>query len=550
MISRHHRPADPPAVAGIREFDLRRGIITTDVTPAAARCLTVLFLVVVFAVPLGQIAEELRRAQRPTVLSLFDGLPTRKHLHSVEEMLETTSVPRSFAQRHVQLAATRWGGFGNMKCVVGRDGWLFYAPGVDLVTGRGILDPERLKCRAKDRLNAGEADFHPDPRPAVAQFAETCRQYGATLVLVPLPDKASLQPAQLSGAAQFREAVPPPQNPGFAQFVEEMGKRGVEVFDATPTVVAPDDRRFLAQDTHWTPEWMDEVARALADRLRPRVSTASPESSQALRPQTVSRSGDLVDMLRLPAWQQLFSPQEVSVQYVVDPRTRLPWQPRTDAEVLFLGDSFANIYSLEVMGWGDGAGFVEHLSFHLRRPIDRIVRNDNGAWATRQALADELARGKDRLRGKKIVIWEFASRELMVGNWRPVTMQLQQPEPREFVVPHAGRRADVTGRVEALARPPRPGTVPYKDHIVALHLSEIESDDARLNGGQALIYLWSMRNNVWTAAARWQPGQRVRVTLRPWADVEAKLGAVNRGDLSDEDVTFQEPCWGDEVIEP
>jgi len=47
-----------------------------------------------------------------------------------------------------------------------------------------------------------------------------------------------------------------------------------------------------------------------------------------------------------------------------------------------------------------------------------IAQNDSGAFATRQTLARELASGSDRLQGKRVVIWEFASRELSVGDWK------------------------------------------------------------------------------------------------------------------------------------
>jgi alginate O-acetyltransferase complex protein AlgJ len=49
-----------------------------------------------------------------------------------------------------------------------------------------------------------------------------------------------------------------------------------------------------------------------------------------------------------------------------------------------------------------------------------IAQNDSGAFATRQALARELSAGEDRLQGKRVVIWEFASRELSVGDWKPI----------------------------------------------------------------------------------------------------------------------------------
>jgi alginate O-acetyltransferase complex protein AlgJ len=58
---------------------------------------------------------------------------------------------------------------------------------------------------------------------------------------------------------------------------------------------------------------------------------------------------------------------------------------------------------------------VEQLSYVLRRPIDRIVQNDDGAFATRAMLSQS---GSDRLGGKRVVIYQFAARELAFGDWR------------------------------------------------------------------------------------------------------------------------------------
>ena len=79
-----------------------------------------------------------------------------------------------------------------------------------------------------------------------------------------------------------------------------------------------------------------------------------------------------------------------------------------------LGDSFSNIYSLESMGWGTSAGFVEQLSYSLRRPVDRLMQNDQGAFATRAMLQ----RDPGRLDRKRVVIYQFAARELAVGDWK------------------------------------------------------------------------------------------------------------------------------------
>ena len=50
--------------------------------------------------------------------------------------------------------------------------------------------------------------------------------------------------------------------------------------------------------------------------------------------------------------------------------------------------------------------------------MDTLAINDNGSYATRAALAAGIRRGRDRLSGKKVVIYAFASRELALGDWR------------------------------------------------------------------------------------------------------------------------------------
>jgi alginate O-acetyltransferase complex protein AlgJ len=60
------------------------------------------------------------------------------------------------------------------------------------------------------------------------------------------------------------------------------------------------------------------------------------------------------------------------------------------------------------------AGFAEHLSRALRRPVDRIVQNDAGAYATRAQVHGSPL----RLAGKRVVIYQFAARELSFGDWK------------------------------------------------------------------------------------------------------------------------------------
>jgi alginate O-acetyltransferase complex protein AlgJ len=56
-----------------------------------------------------------------------------------------------------------------------------------------------------------------------------------------------------------------------------------------------------------------------------------------------------------------------------------------------------------------------------------------------------------------------------------------------------------------------------------------------------------MRDNVLTPTARFRPGDRVTLRLRPWADVADRYEKINRSEIDDTAVQLEEPCWGEIV---
>jgi len=126
-------------------------------------------------------------------------------------------------------------------------------------------------------------------------------------------------------------------------------------------------------------------------------------------------------LLRLPPGTKRYGLERVELQQVTRKDNTL-WKSDPSADVLLLGDSFSNIYSLLALNWGRSAGFAEQLSYHLQRPLDRISFNDNGSYATRRELARRLAIGQNPLQGKKVVIWEFTARELAQGDWKKISI--------------------------------------------------------------------------------------------------------------------------------
>jgi hypothetical protein len=397
---------------------LRRGIIHTDVQRGVAGLLVGLFLILIGSVPLSQAYLEHREGEESPFLDLFRRKPSAESVRQLEKDIEQGSYAKSYTQPRMQLLLTRFGRVGNKLALVGQQGYLYYKPGVAHVSGPGFLDPDVQRSREKDALDSGEPAIVADPRPAILAFHAALAQRGIRLVLLPVPDKAALagEPLHGRGAPQMR-----PENPDFRRLLRELHERGVAVFDVAPGLVT-DPCLFLAQDTHWTPSFMARVALDLASYVK--QVAPLPESTNGGRwhavPRPMTRLGDLVDMLKLPETETFFQPQSVVVSSVRDAEDS-PWEADEHADVLLLGDSFTNIFSLEGMGWGDAAGLAPQLSLALDRPLDVIAQNDSGAFATRQTLARELASGSDRLHGKRVVIWEFASRELSVGDWKPLS---------------------------------------------------------------------------------------------------------------------------------
>lgn len=409
-------PTDPS-----HDEQLRRGLINTDIERGTAWLLVSVFLLAIFAVPFSQAYLEKKEDEESPLLELFRRPPTAENLHQLEKDVEQSSYPKLYVQPRLQLQLTQRGRVGNKLAIIGQQGWLYYKPGVLHVGGPGVLDADVHASRQKDVLDAGEAAILADPRPAIIGFHRALAQRGIRLVLLPIPDKVALAPQHLHSRALSGW----PKNPDYDALLAELGRSGVAVFDLRRGLGAPPkESLFLEQDTHWTPSFMQSQARALARYVTDSVALPAAEAPELHAvPQAVSRVGDLVDMLKLPEEQAAFAPQAVTVQQVQD-ATGTPWEPDPKADVLLLGDSFTNIFSLEGMGWGVSAGLAPHLSLALGRPLDVIAQNDSGAFATRQALARELAAGNDRLAGKRVVIWEFASRELSVGDWKLLSYAL------------------------------------------------------------------------------------------------------------------------------
>jgi hypothetical protein len=436
---------DQPLPAGghSREETAKIEVGHTTVAPWLARWLVGTFLIAIAGVPILEIfgARSYGDQQRVT-WSQFAGLPhaVRSHLvgaapgttlwrrvvsanrevlsrlSGFERALENRSLLGRTLRRPAQRVMAGWLGTGNERVYVGREGWLFYRSDVESITGRGFLDPGQLERRVEG-ASEWTAPPQPDPRPAIVQFHRDLQRRGIHLIVMPTPLKPGVHPEMLAPGAASDGVL---QNRSFSGFVEDLTRSGILVFDPGESLVSAraGSPQYLKTDTHWLPETMEGVAELLGAFIDTHVplpdASAAPYHVDRLE---VRNAGDTARMLDLRENDLLFPPEAVWVRRILQPDGSL-WRSSRAADVLLLGDSFTNIYSLESMGWGTSAGFAEQLSYVLRRPLERLVQNDQGAFATRAMLQ----RDADRLTGKRLVIYQFAARELTFGDWKVIPL--------------------------------------------------------------------------------------------------------------------------------
>ncbi|MCP3964423.1 MAG: hypothetical protein GY719_41880 [bacterium] len=349
----------------------------------------------------------------------------KQRLNDFERRLEEDSHLRAVTLSDVQLFLAGVGGVGNESVYLGQHDWLILRAGFDYLTGPPFLDPSGLERRRR-AAPAWQPAPRPDPRPAILDLHRQLAARGIRLLLLPAPTKPMIHPESLLTGLAESAATTGLQNPSFRAFRAELEAHGALIFDPAPTLLEnlreTGREQYLRTDSHWTPGAVDAVARDLAERIRSiELPWAGTPVTWRRQSTTLSGVGDLERSLMLPGGQELFTPQAVELQQVRTRRGR-PWRPDPRAEILILGDSFTNVFSDPGTNWGTGAGLAEQLSFHLKRPVDRVAINAGGVAATRRRLVQDLAAGRDRLVGKKVVIWQFAIRTLAVGDWELVDL--------------------------------------------------------------------------------------------------------------------------------
>lgn len=438
----------------------------------------------------------------------------------------------------------------------GHSNTLFFHPDIRHLTGPGFLTEGFLQRRSQETGRNGMA-VQPDSRAAILNFHQQLQQRGIRLIVVPTPCKAAIHPEQLSV-----QRAPTPRalrNSSMEEWKQELSAAGVWIFDPADVLMEEKLKNasvslYLRTDTHWTPESMLWVAKKLSEAVKSELSTSElsvmpPGRSEFTRePQELTNAGDLAIMLQLSGTDELVQPEQVVIQKVrqehdLVQQRGIGQQPKLSPPILILGDSFTNIYSAVEMQWGTNAGFAEQLSVELQVAVDSLAVNGGGATESRRSLIREIAAGRAGLEGRKVVIWQFAERDLSEGDWplleipatgRRMPVDIRRPE----AVSEAEDVQWISGRVRAVTAIPNVAGLPYPDAVICMHLESVASEGQQQTGsqssnGEVLVYSWGLRNRKRVTAPAFVAGDRVQIRVQSWDQVRSQYERFYRVELED-----------------
>ena len=91
---------------------------------------------------------------------------------------------------------------------------------------------------------------------------------------------------------------------------------------------------------------------------------------------------------------------------------------------------------------------------------------------------------------------------------------------------------------------PRPGSVPYKEALIAVHLTNVRPETGSAPK-EVVVYLWGMKDNKETPAAKIRAGQTLSLSLQRWEEVEDQYGGYTRIELDNPDALTLDTYWGE-----
>jgi len=268
-------------------------------------------------------------------------------------------------------------------------------------------------ARPKGPIMALDFGRENHPLHVITRYARQLRERGIDLLVVPVPNRVQLWAdrlpgggTDLSGASGASGASGGAGDLGSARLLLALCEAGVEVVDLTPVFAAerarsadgPEGRTFREHNPHWSPRGVVVCADVLAERIRA-MDWFEPGPARAGEDFSVQHERRAHVFHEQGAGAG--APPTYSFECVLD-AAGSPVDPRDrQSPILVIGDSFTAIYRPE------GADIASQLYARLGLRMDCISIASGGAntvWKT-------LARRRDDLAGKRLVVWIFRMSE-------------------------------------------------------------------------------------------------------------------------------------------
>lgn len=307
----------------------------------------------------------------------------------------------------------------NLTVVQGQDGWLYPVSELRALSVGRFWGPDAAGVSRATKPESA------DPLPAILDFQQQLNQAGLQLIVVPVPAKSVIYPeplAQADGPIRWSDTAAAEDSRidrWQREFYDVLRQAGVDVLDLVPRFQQErlgEGRQLLycRTDSHWTPRG----ARLAAEAVSEKIGNAD-WLRQMVRHKSVIREGKLKLRGDLVEPQSGVSSEEESVPVMsvtTAAGTSFSVVDRT-SPVVVLGDSHTLIFHDPEM-FGSASGFVDFLSMGLGIPLDLVGVRGSGSTTTRI----ELLRRRDRMAGKRVVIWCFSFREFTESEtgWRKV----------------------------------------------------------------------------------------------------------------------------------
>jgi hypothetical protein len=304
--------------------------------------------------------------------------------------------------------------------VVGKEGWLFLAAELHHLGAGRFWGAEAAGASMAARPERA------DPIPAILDFKRQLDAAGVELLVVPVPAKAAVYPDRLSDALTVAPGVSPPRLDATDEaFCEALRAAGVAVADLAPPFLADrfgmEGPLFCKQDSHWSGNGCVVAAREIAGRIKGRP-WLKDRKAPALASQwrAVEVAGDLVPPGSGTA------PEKRPARFVGIRAADGGLEPLADdraAPIVLLGDSSNLVFHTGGDLHAVGAGLPDQLALELGLALDVVAVRGSGATAARINFIRRIKADPNYLKGKRLVIWCFAARELTEGDgWRPLPL--------------------------------------------------------------------------------------------------------------------------------